>query len=206
MVVSVALREEEECAVAKLLRAVAQFNLRLTRWDLPGGAKALSQEQRNRLEESRRVALQRRSARKVLTAQQRSRLEESRKKAVAKKKFHEAWLHALVPQGAARSGIRVPKGSGAGQHLGVASFLELQRCGCEIAFDWLMKMHPHQRDDKVVFIAQSHTYLLEGQPSQCSVTALVHRFSVPFDADAVIERMQKSVNWPRAQYCRLMGR
>ena len=66
----------------------------------------------------------------------------------------------------------------------------------------LQRLHPHPRDDEVIFKQSGHLYFVRGHPTSRSVTALIHEFAQPFDADMVIQRMRTGKRWPRAEYIR----
>ena len=65
---------------------------------------------------------------------------------------------------------------------------------------FLRHRNAHPRDRHIRFLPDTHTYLVRGTPTLVSVTGLVHEFAQVFDAAAIIERMQKSTNWPRPGY------
>ena len=66
--------------------------------------------------------------------------------------------------------------------------------------DALKYLHPHPRDLRVQFFQQEHTYFIDNQKTQGSVTSMIHTFGQPFDADAVIAAMCAGNRWPRAGY------
>ena len=66
--------------------------------------------------------------------------------------------------------------------------------------DALKYLHPHPRDLRVQFFQQEHTYFIDDQKTQGSVTSMIHTFGQPFDADAVIAAMCAGNRWPRAGY------
>lgn len=62
-------------------------------------------------------------------------------------------------------------------------------------------VNSHPRDENISFEEEDHKYTivgLEGHPT--SVTTLIHHYFVPFDADAVIDKMMASRNWPNSKY------
>ena len=63
-------------------------------------------------------------------------------------------------------------------------------------------LHPHGRDVHVRFEQENHEYFVDGAKTQGSVTGMIHAFSRPFDADAVIRGMMASDRWPRPNYLR----
>ena len=66
--------------------------------------------------------------------------------------------------------------------------------------DVLRFLHPHLRDLGVRFEAANHEYFVGGAKMKHSVTGLIHKFSQPFNADAVIGFMMRGRNWPRPGY------
>jgi hypothetical protein len=68
---------------------------------------------------------------------------------------------------------------------------------------WLATLNAHVRDRRLRFFADTHTYLLDGQPTLGSVTGLVHAFAAPFEELAVISKMMWGSRWPREGYMRL---
>ena len=59
---------------------------------------------------------------------------------------------------------------------------------------------PHERDALIEFDEPTHVYRIQGQSDLVSVTTFVGKLFPPFDADAVIEKMVKSKNWPKSKY------
>ena len=57
--------------------------------------------------------------------------------------------------------------------------------------------NPMPGEDRIHFDEASHVYTVEGMEVRCSVTALVHKYSVGFDARACIEQMQARDSWER---------
>jgi hypothetical protein len=76
----------------------------------------------------------------------------------------------------------------------------LVECMPHVDADVLKHLHSHNRDAMLTFIASSHTYYINGEPSLGSVTGLVHKFADEFNADAVIMAMQNGRRWPRIGY------
>lgn len=66
----------------------------------------------------------------------------------------------------------------------------------------LSETNAHPRDQRVQFIEDTHTYIIDGdsKKSITSVTTLVHKFFAHFNADAVIEKMSKSPSFPESRY------
>lgn len=69
-------------------------------------------------------------------------------------------------------------------------------------YTFLEHLNAHPRDRHIQFFSDTHTYLIAGRKTLGSVTGLVHAFAQAFVADHVIQRMQRSSNWPRAGYIR----
>ncbi len=59
-----------------------------------------------------------------------------------------------------------------------------------------------QRDDRITFIEDTHTYLIDGvhDTQYYSVTQFVHQFIQHFDAHNVIQRMMANPKWPTSKY------
>lgn len=55
-------------------------------------------------------------------------------------------------------------------------------------------------DDRIQFIEKDHKYLIDGKEDNISVTKLIKEFFPIFDADVVIEKMQKKTNWKDSIY------
>ncbi|MCP4332643.1 MAG: hypothetical protein GY785_08295, partial [Gammaproteobacteria bacterium] len=68
--------------------------------------------------------------------------------------------------------------------------------------DLLRTLHPHRRDQRLVFVASTHTYFIDGLETLGSVTGLVHGCVRAFNADSAITSMEQSRNWPRRGYIR----
>jgi len=56
------------------------------------------------------------------------------------------------------------------------------------------------RDAHIVFDEEPHVYYVNGDPTNISVTTLVHQYFPKFDADLIISRMMRSKNWPNSKY------
>jgi ATP-dependent exoDNAse (exonuclease V) beta subunit len=55
----------------------------------------------------------------------------------------------------------------------------------------LSQKNPHQRDDRIVFREDTHTYLVDGTcDGIISVTTFIHHFFPNFDANRVVKRMK----------------
>lgn len=65
--------------------------------------------------------------------------------------------------------------------------------------DVLAQKNPHDRDQRIRFIEDSHRYLVDGVEFT-SATNWVGQFFPRFDQDAVIEKMMDSKNWPNSKY------
>ncbi|CAE7311176.1 unnamed protein product, partial [Symbiodinium necroappetens] len=124
----------------------------------------------------------------AVTAAQRKRLVESRLEACKRKASQLALLDGFMPR------LRQPD--------------SLTFTTAPMAFnpetapdvDVLKLSHAHPRDFRIRFQASDHTYYIDGVQTKGSVTGMIHAFSQPFDADAVITKMMSGRNWPRAGY------
>ena len=67
----------------------------------------------------------------------------------------------------------------------------------------LKNLNSHPRDVSLKFTAVSHTYWINGERTQGSVTGLVHEFANKFDADVIIPLMMNGSRWPRPGYLQL---
>ena len=137
----------------------------------------------------------------TLSSHTRQRIEQGRAAAKARQAFHKKWRQSSAPcQG---SSLRIDlTGSAPLCNLDVTfeSFAASPRL--DVSFVYLQRCHPHPRDEGVVFFPDTHVYLIDGHPSLSSVTAVIHSYSNPFQADDVIRRMMAGPNWPRAEYSR----
>ena len=71
------------------------------------------------------------------------------------------------------------------------------------ALDWqrLAVVNKHERDDRIQFEEESHTYTIDGSKvGWTSCTGFLHNFFGHFDADAVIAKMMASPKWFQSQY------
>ena len=65
----------------------------------------------------------------------------------------------------------------------------------------LKRKHPFPREHRIQFDEAAHTYTIDGRiVVPRSVTALVHKFSTPFDARACVEQMRARDTWEWRQY------
>lgn len=66
----------------------------------------------------------------------------------------------------------------------------------------LEQLHPHPRDERIVFYEEPHIYTIDGIPAQESVSSLASEFESEFDPDQAVQNMKdsKSMTWPRVQY------
>jgi len=65
----------------------------------------------------------------------------------------------------------------------------------------LAKEHAHPRDTRIQFDEPTHVYTIDGDSSSYqSVTTLIHAYVQPFDADAIIAKMQASPKWFASPY------
>jgi hypothetical protein len=58
----------------------------------------------------------------------------------------------------------------------------------------------HPRDARLLFYADTHTYLIDGRRSNGSVTGLIHEYAHPFEEDTIIHKMISGSKWPRVGY------
>lgn len=70
---------------------------------------------------------------------------------------------------------------------------------------YLEVVNGHPRDALLRFEELSHTYFVRREdgterPTNGSVTKLCKRYTEPFDGPAIVERMMRGANWPRARY------
>jgi len=76
---------------------------------------------------------------------------------------------------------------------------------------YLNEVNAHEKDAFITFEEEGHIYkvdfLLSGEPKEdkdiISVTKFVHYFFNEFNADEVIDKMQKSKNWPKSKYFKM---
>jgi len=62
----------------------------------------------------------------------------------------------------------------------------------------LSQQHRHSRDERICFIPNTHTYLVDGSSEGIiSVTSLIHRYFPSFDAARVLSRMSSSTKQQR---------
>ncbi len=67
--------------------------------------------------------------------------------------------------------------------------------------DTLKNLHPHQRDSRIVFDEGPHIYHIDGScEGYISCTTWNHSHFEHFDADAIIDKMMSSKNWPNNKY------
>ena len=66
----------------------------------------------------------------------------------------------------------------------------------------LAKINNHPRDNLIVFDEEPHIYtvLTDPESKYTSVTTFIHQFFGHFDADLIITKMMKSVQWPQSKY------
>lgn len=62
----------------------------------------------------------------------------------------------------------------------------------------LAKINKHKRDNNIVFIEESHKYIINNEDGYTSATTWVHRNFEPFDNDTVIDKMMSSPYWPKS--------
>lgn len=71
------------------------------------------------------------------------------------------------------------------------------------ALTWqrLAVVNKHDRDDRIQFEEESHTYTIDGtRAGWTSCTGFLHHFFDEFNADAVIAKMMASRKWPESKY------
>ena len=61
----------------------------------------------------------------------------------------------------------------------------------------LKHLHPLIRDNRVVFLEESHLYFVDGKSVPTSVTTFLQRFHEKFDADEAISKMKNGKRWPQ---------
>jgi hypothetical protein len=61
--------------------------------------------------------------------------------------------------------------------------------------DFLAKKHPHKRDRRIKFYEIGHRYTVDELEGYTSVTTWIHHHFPPFNADSVIDKMEKGKNW-----------
>ena len=65
----------------------------------------------------------------------------------------------------------------------------------------LKTVNPHERDTRISFVEETHTYYIDGSSKgYISSTTLIHTLFPKFDADLIIGKMMKSKNWRRSPY------
>ena len=65
---------------------------------------------------------------------------------------------------------------------------------------YLAKKNQHERDAHISFDEGPHIYTIDGDTGFMSVTTWNHSHFAHFDADAIIEKMMNSRNWPDSKY------
>lgn len=65
---------------------------------------------------------------------------------------------------------------------------------------YLAKKNQHERDTHISFDEGPHIYTIDGDTGFMSVTTWNHSHFPHFDADAIIEKMMNSRNWPNSKY------
>lgn len=69
-----------------------------------------------------------------------------------------------------------------------------------MSLDYLAKLHPHERDSRILFDEPTHVYTIDGDSNYTSVTTWNHSHFEKFDSDKVIDNMMKSKNWHNNKY------
>ena len=62
---------------------------------------------------------------------------------------------------------------------------------CREKYEFLARMHPHVRDDRIIFEEEAHKYFVDGAEIPCSVTTMLKEYEHSFDADAVLMNMRR---------------
>ena len=132
---------------------------------------------------------------RVAGAGARKRAAESRCAALARK----APRVAAILSEPTRAGLALPRLIAPSEQVFPASPSAFVR-GWDV--DVLCLLHPHPQDWDIKFNPEGRRYTLCGRPTDGSVTGVIHFFSQPFVADAVIDGMRASANWPRTGYLR----
>ena len=70
---------------------------------------------------------------------------------------------------------------------------------------FLKMINEHERDSNISFEEETHTYTIKTKTNNkdtsfTSVTTWIHSLFPKFDADSIIEKMQKSKNWEQNKY------
>ena len=68
---------------------------------------------------------------------------------------------------------------------------------------FLEQLNTHPRDERLQFVAETHTYYVDGVRTLGSATGLIHSFAQEFDEGQVIGKMIQGRNWPRPGYLKL---
>lgn len=61
--------------------------------------------------------------------------------------------------------------------------------------DFLAKKYPHERDSRIKFYEEGHRYTVDGLEGYTSVTTWNHHHFPQFNADSIIDKMEKGKNW-----------
>jgi hypothetical protein len=70
-----------------------------------------------------------------------------------------------------------------------------------LAWQRLAVLNKHERDDRIQFEEETHTYTIDGtRAGWTSCTGFLHNFFGHFDADAVIAKMMASPKWFESKY------
>ena len=70
-----------------------------------------------------------------------------------------------------------------------------------LAWQHLAVLNHHDRDDRIQFEEESHTYTIDGaRKGWTSCTGFLHNFFGEFNADAVIKKMMSSSKWSSSKY------
>lgn len=65
----------------------------------------------------------------------------------------------------------------------------------------LSRINHHPRDDKIVFVEETHKYYVDGScEGNLSCTGFVHEFFGHFDPKAILKKMRASPKWPQNKY------
>lgn len=65
----------------------------------------------------------------------------------------------------------------------------------------LSEINSHTRDKNIKFTEEGHLYTIEGADDHpISVTTLIHKYFLEFDADKIIDKMMSSSRWNKSKY------
>ena len=117
----------------------------------------------------------------------------------ASRVFHARWQNGFVPCQGSKLRLLSSDEPVVNLNMRLADF---RKARPDVSFMRLQRNRPHPRDARIVFYPETHTYLIDGEPSMSSVTAVIHQYANPFEPEAVIHRMMMGSKWPRPEYSR----